>query len=584
VGNSLLSKFNGVVIDIDWNPKYKNVSAVEKLILDQQKKLYLLPERQRTFFIAHHLDKQKLKKEIRNLKIDILVNQLELTKVQYAENNSLSNTLYPTSKEQLRNKEIKEQLALYTNTIEKLKALKKDNDAPLEFFDWKLDFPEAMNEKVNKEPVGFNIVIGNPPWGGGLDKDLKYLKQRYPETTLEHVDSYKLFIDASIRLVKIHGCLTMIVPNTLLRQNRLKDVRTLLLKYKLKTIINLGENIFEEAVVPSCVFTCNKEAALADHDVRYYDISKLDKREKGLYLNLLLTGLILRQKSFTENRDLEFAGKILNLSCPFVPLGDFDFFVLKDVGLQCQRKNVGKEARTKSDLATRIFIDKKLNDQSIMYWKGRDIDRYNIREITQRFFRKDFKTLIKENEVVYFNEEVYNTVPKIIFRQTADHLIAALDINKRWFDGSAIGFIPNKESEYSILYMLGLFNSSFFKWYYRRLADEEDRVFAQVKLSKVKQLPVRVIDFSNSKDKLLHDQLKKLVSRRIVNVNTTDFDIEDIEVVKIDRAIDRLVYKLYDLSYDEVCRIEGHKVWMTKEEYENFKIESSDDLHMASTV
>jgi hypothetical protein len=86
VGNSLLSKFNDIVIDIDWNPKYKNASAVKNLITEQHVKLHLLQQKQHLFFVSQHGNKQQLKNEIRNLKIDILINQLELTKAVFQQN------------------------------------------------------------------------------------------------------------------------------------------------------------------------------------------------------------------------------------------------------------------------------------------------------------------------------------------------------------------------------------------------------------------------------------------------------------------------------------------------------------------
>ena len=42
---------------------------------------------------------------------------------------------------------------------------------------------------------GFDCIIGNPPWGGDIDRHLAYFHERYPATTQEHTDSFKLFIE-----------------------------------------------------------------------------------------------------------------------------------------------------------------------------------------------------------------------------------------------------------------------------------------------------------------------------------------------------------------------------------------------------
>ncbi len=33
----------------------------------------------------------------------------------------------------------------------------------MNYFDWKLDFPEVLNEQINSN-AGFDIVIANPPY------------------------------------------------------------------------------------------------------------------------------------------------------------------------------------------------------------------------------------------------------------------------------------------------------------------------------------------------------------------------------------------------------------------------------------
>jgi adenine-specific DNA-methyltransferase len=395
-------------------------------------------------------------------------------------------------------------------------------------------------------------VIGNPPWGSGLDNDLEILKRLYPETTAEHTDSFKIFVDLGLRLCRDSGTSAIIIPNTILRQKRLRDVRALLLKKQLISVVNLGENIFEHVIAPSCIIITRKSSE-EKSELQYHDISKLTKDIRGQFLQSLDAEARIYQTDFLKNQELEFLKSFLSFSVAVKPLSEFDFFILKDVGIQCQRTNVGKEARAKSDLAQRIFIDNKINSASIMYWKGRDFDKYYIKKDTGRYFRTDFKKFIKPNEVVYFNSGVYDKSPKLIIRQTADRIIAAYDTEKRWFDGSAIGFIPNIKSEYSILYILGLFNSNLFKWYYQELVNEEGRVFAQVKLSKVKQIPIRVIDFFNPEEKQAHDLLVQIVNK----ILSSKEDNPSTNTAALEKQIDYLVYQLYNLTEDEIRIIES---------------------------
>jgi adenine-specific DNA-methyltransferase len=443
-------------------------------------------------------------------------------------------------------KKLNEETKKLTLEIEEVKSNKIYENA----FEWRFEFPEVLNDEG--EFLGFDVIIGNPPWGSSIDSILSYLKNRYPSSTSEQVDSFKVFIELSLSLLKEHCFSSFIVPNTLLRQSRLKDVRRFMLDFKPIQIINLGENIFEDVVTPSCIYEIQRLSNSDDNIVELKDISSTPiKQREHFLLQKDYNKLNIPQKEILCNSDYCFSETLHNISSNIINLGSCDFFTFKDVGLQCQRKNVGKENRTKSDLAQRIFIDSPINKFSVMYWKGRDINKYYTQSETERYFRTDFKELVKVNEIVYFNKVVYETSPKIMIRQTADHLIAALDTEKRWFDGSVIGLVPSMPSKYDIKYILGLFNSKYYKWYYQKLVNEEGRVFAQVKLTKAKQLPFKLIDFENKSESQIHDDIVHLVNEIIVlKKQDNTFDTQ-----KIENEIDLKIYKLFDLRKEDIDKL-----------------------------
>ena len=41
----------------------------------------------------------------------------------------------------------------------------------------------------------------------------------------------------------------------------------------------------------------------------------------------------------------------------------------------------------------------------------------------------------------------------------------------------------------------------------------------------------------------------------------------------LEKEIDLIVYKLYQLTYDEACIVEGNEEWMSKEEYDAFTLD-----------
>lgn len=159
VGNSLVSKFGDEIIEIDWSTDTtKGGLFGQELIAEKIELLKKISETQKKFFSANNKEKDKLKKKIRQLKLDILGNQLAYmveTKGTSLDNNAAKK---PTKKQT----EAWLETGGWKRAIKEINVLKK-NDKPFEHFDWKLDFPEILNSLVN-ENAGFDIVIGNPPY------------------------------------------------------------------------------------------------------------------------------------------------------------------------------------------------------------------------------------------------------------------------------------------------------------------------------------------------------------------------------------------------------------------------------------
>ncbi|MEK7441707.1 MAG: N-6 DNA methylase, partial [Chloroflexota bacterium] len=382
----------------------------------------------------------------------------------------------------------------------------ENNGDRVRVFDW-----ESEQEGFGKIMIngGFDAVIGNPPWGADIDDHLPYFHDKYPASTQEHTDSFKLFIEAGLHKVRPNGLMGMIVPNTLLRQRRIKDVRSLLLQHQIHSLIDLGENVFKGVVAPSCIVMVSKAKPKSDQKVNVYNLSKLsnDDKEAALAQGSPVK-IFVDQYTFQDNADLEFAHLAKKTIVPTLSLGDFGELECKDAGINYQRVKVGMQVKGKSDLAERLLYEgkrQKAGDQ--MYWKGTDIDRYWVAEKTGRFCRTNYADFIHRNEVVHLNGDVFNIKPKILLRQTADRVIATIDYRGIWFGRSVIAVVLTPKASHQIEYFLGLLNSRYFEWLYQELAQEKGRAFAQVKLSKLKQLPIRAIDFANSVDKDHHDQI-----------------------------------------------------------------------------
>ena len=156
------------------------------------------------------------------------------------------------------------------------------------------------------------------------------------------------------------------------------------------------------------------------------------------------------------------------------------------------------------------------------------------------------------------SEEYLIQSPKIIIRQTGDSIIAAIDNVGYYSIDSTNVILLKKEYICEIDFLLALLNSRIIKFFYQEISQEGGRVLAQVKPIRVKSLPIP--NASDLDKNMIKELVKESMSRRISD------PIADIS--EIDNQIDRLVYQLYGLTYEEILIIDPETP-ITREEYES---------------
>lgn len=139
-----------------------------------------------------------------------------------------------------------EEIKKLETEIEEIKANKIFENA----FEWRFEFPEVLND--DGDFVGFDVVIGNPPYGVKLDNaTINILKSNYPTGNSGILqDSYISFIVLGLCLGTSDSILSYIIPNTWRLINIASDFRKDSLSkfglYKIDTFLN---PVFDEAVV-----------------------------------------------------------------------------------------------------------------------------------------------------------------------------------------------------------------------------------------------------------------------------------------------------------------------------------------------
>ena len=337
---------------------------------------------------------------------------------------------------------------------------------------------------------GFDIVIGNPPYGAKLSKSEKDLfKKTYSDVHMRTPDTFNYFISKSFKILKERGVLSFIVPNNLLFQNENTKTRSLLVNtYQLKSVTNLGDNAFENADVPTCIFVGVK-AHNPNYNIYYNDSRKERIEEIDFY----------KPKKAFSNIDVNDApDMVLGISSEEIKL-------MKDIKSKCWSLDdialeMASGISTGGDKIFRIekqfAIDNNFEVELLRpVLVGGEIDKYKIKNTNHLIIYTDRNTELKRFRNIYdyllphkdklitrseaktgimpwfsLNRQRYPLLfeeEKIIMRQTSDSIRACFDDSGFYCIDSILVFKINSQIQVSYKYALMMLNSKLNNFIYK---------------------------------------------------------------------------------------------------------------------
>lgn len=418
----------------------------------------------------------------------------------------------------------------------------KYNLSDIKPFNYHIAFPEVFKDG------GFDCVIGNPPWGANIDSILDYLNEYYPNTTVGFKDTYKCFFDKSIQLLKPKGKLGYITPNSFYFNPLFRDLRKLLNSYYIDSMINLGERVFENVEAPSAITIITK-SNIQNKKINTMDLSfsKSNKEKENLINNGKYS--IINQNIFNKTQNNIFTFNLRDLKSNEVYFEQFAN--IKDAGIQYHRFGIGMKNRGGNDLYDRLFSKNKNEfKNSVPCYYGKLINRYFINDFTDIYFNMDYKSVLKSNEQVSFTKEYQGKRNKILWRQTSDNIKATIDKKGIWF-GNTIQCcqIKKEYSNYKLEYLLAILNSKYLNYIYNNTIKESNRVFPQIKISNLKKLPIRTIDFNNKLDIDIYNKIISIVEE------LSKFEFNSIAYKSYISILDDLIFDLYSVNKIERDKI-----------------------------
>ncbi|MFN0203226.1 MAG: Eco57I restriction-modification methylase domain-containing protein, partial [Bacteroidia bacterium] len=375
------------------------------------------------------------------------------------------------------------------------------------------DFRFFFSEVFHGNEAGFDIVIGNPPYGAKLTKEEKEIfKAMFADVHMRTPDTFNYFISMSLTLLKNNGVLSFIVPNNLLFQTENTKTRDLLLNQNyLKRVINLGDNTFENADVPTCIFISIKRKE-TDYAIDYSD----DRKETIETIDFFQI-----QHKLPKEEVNKVPNKVIGVSSEGVR-------IMREIeALSWKIDEIASEVasgistggdkifRIPEELAQQRSLEAQILKPVLV---GGEIDKYKIKNTKHYLIYTSRDTSITQYPVIqeYLNsfrdklmqrsESKQGILPwfalgrqrypelfegeKIIMRQTADSIRATYDTYNYYVLNSILVFKLNPHFDISYKYVLLALNSKLNHYIYRNNTQEENRTFAEVKPQNVRKLYV----------------------------------------------------------------------------------------------
>ncbi|MBI2281053.1 MAG: Eco57I restriction-modification methylase domain-containing protein [Bacteroidetes bacterium] len=527
-GNSLLSRF---AIDADLSKALKsikyNIKAYRGFVNDYKN------EKNRDV-------KRGLQKIIDSIKADFKTyvgreskEQKKLDKLseelfnKYFSNKLFSSNLSAAQKKD--RKSLEEQVAAQKKIIDDINNSVIYKNA----FEWRFEFPEVLNNKG--EFGGFDLIIGNPPYGVSLKDNLREAIVNKLSKVPDY-EIYYFFINLSKSLLKPNGIKTYIIPNTILFNVFAKNYReNLFQNWQIQEILDCTDfNVFEGSATVRCIITqfINKKS----DDIVYYrptaNVSSFDELKERKQNKTTKTILLENNQNwalvFKLSSDvLQLVSKIKSNKKSLE-----NYFPEFSQGLIAYDKYQGQDEFT---IKNRIFHSTTKQAGWKKWLWGEDITPYSVKWNGKEYINYS-DGIANPRDPKYFKGE------RILVREiTNPKIFAGYTDEEGYNDPAIINILKNKKGGFELKTLLAILNSKLATFYHFNSSPKATKgAFPKILVEDIKTFPLPTVS-SNQQLNIIK------LSDKIISLKQQGKDS-----IEQEKKIDELVYKLYDLTDDEI--------------------------------
>ena len=418
-----------------------------------------------------------------------------------------------------------------------------------QYFLWHTYFADVF------EQGGFDIVIGNPPYGVSIKDDYR----KAVVASWGNVPDYEIyyyFIVLAAPLLKEKGIMSYIIPNTFLFNTFAKHFREMLVeKWNVLEILDCTKfPIFESAVVRNAINLFQKDSE-GSKQVGYRNTANvtsfsdlLEREREFMTVESLL--------AMNQNWGLAYflptsIRNVVNLISSS-PLAVKDVFPEISQGLIAYDKYKGQSEKIIKSRAYHSFVYK----DGLKKWLwGEDVTRYNLTWNGKEYI--DYCNSIANPR----NPSFFVGKRMLVREITNPSIFAALIEIEAYNDPSII--IVKESRDYPIEILVGIMNSKLATFFHFNHSPKATKgAFPKILVQDIKEFPLPKV---NSDE-------RKILMRLVDDVTTIKKGKSIAETSALENQIDFLVYHLYGLTYDEVLIVDPDTP-ISREEYEAYKEE-----------
>ncbi|EAI8207245.1 class I SAM-dependent DNA methyltransferase [Campylobacter coli] len=448
-------------------------------------------------------------------------------------------------------------------------------------FEWRFEFPEILDDDGNFK--GFDLIIGNPPYIKEAENKELFTNTKKLRTYQGKMDIWYHFVGRGFDILKNNGYLAFIATNNWVTNSGAKKLRNIVLEEsQILSLVDFSSfMVFDSASIQTMIMQFQKTKPPKNYEFHfakittqtpiYEDVINLLKNEKTqnneiLKINLTPKKFIDKTLNFTKSDYEELFNKIQKygkfyleeseVAQGIVPAID-EAFVIKDKNVfskneQCFIKEyyTGLSGKFYSS-----FTDKYLIYLSNKNYSGNLDDLPNLKQHFQKY-----KEILKESKIKYKTPNkpyfyLHREREEKFFKKGEEKIISQVRCiepifvysNENFYGSRALFFIQT--CRINLKYLTGVLNSKLIAFWLKHKGKIQGNLF---KIDKEPLLNIPVVNI-NSKNEKLANKLISLVDE-ILKAKEQD---KNANTQELENKINSLVYKLYNLTEDEIKIIEN---------------------------